>query len=1095
VTPARPHSSVRRDELLGRLLVWLTTTDPPLEIADREVGDPTIALLDAWATAGDVLGFYLDRIADEGYLSSATEPGSILALAGLAGHRPQPGIAARLHLAYQLNIDPQDKAVLLQSGLLSQTIPDPGQLPQIFETTEALVARPSWGNLKPKQARPLSAPTFEDANELRTVVVTSATANVAANETLMFNLADGGDPALRRVAAADADITTGLTTLTLQPLEDQAPAATVGRDADSTAPADQTASSAPPGAPDQAPASVTATGVIDELVAYERVHSPPPVPASANELPRNLQETFAPESDATPRLLAALQPAIGPVLYPAVATTPIGRPTVASLSVLRVDARPFGALVPPIQHFDEQGQPAGTDDWPIGDTHRLTLRIRETDFGLAVSRAPEHVVEGVALRLLTTSDTPAETRKRRSSGPPAIEVSCAEGPLSRQGVIDLVKKPWTADLGDLGRVDLSFHAGAIKLTYTGNKARVESIEVTAKLDPGASAVLLQFDGGASQSWVPGSRVPVHTQIGSRRLSITTVTEVVGATAEPLVILTIETPLALSDDERKELPLDAIYDEIVPGTPLVIERIDDESTDIHDVVGVKTVTVDRYGTRAEVTQLTLGRPWLKKDEILQSALRARRIRARPEPLELQPVSIADEDVEGATIELDGLIAGMDPGRLIAVRGERTDLPGGAVVQGGEIAMVARILQVSRGDGEAAHTTLVLAASLTYSYRRESVRIYGNVVPARQGATIQEVLGSGDPSQAHQTFTLASAPVLADPASTAQGSRSTLTVTVDGAGYQEVARFDDATPPQSFLTAADPLGHTMITFPAPLPAGTENVRAAYRSGDGAQGNARAGQVTQLLSRPAGLAEVSNPLPATGGRAGDGPEAVRSGTPRGLRGLGRIVSVSDYADRALAWTGVGKASAELVGDPRREHVVLTVASREPVPLDPAGSLCSGISAAIAAEADPLLPVLVLPAALFMIVLGATVTHDPLVGWDATVDAVRAALLQTAGYANRDLGQDVARGDLIAAAHRVPAVRSFTVTSLALVPTSVTATALGTVLPELLKPPIPEILRLDTAAARWRDPKAPPPPPAAGLAYLSDAVPDTLILREHET
>jgi hypothetical protein len=71
-----PHTSARRAALLEQLIVALTTTvGDSLPIRTRAPDDPTIALLDAWATVGDVIGFYLDRIADEGYLSTAIEPG------------------------------------------------------------------------------------------------------------------------------------------------------------------------------------------------------------------------------------------------------------------------------------------------------------------------------------------------------------------------------------------------------------------------------------------------------------------------------------------------------------------------------------------------------------------------------------------------------------------------------------------------------------------------------------------------------------------------------------------------------------------------------------------------------------------------------------------------------------------------------------------------------------------------------------------------------------------------------------------------------------------------------------------------------------
>ena len=42
-------------------------------LTTREDDDPAIALLDAWATVLDVLSFYEERIANEGFLRTATE--------------------------------------------------------------------------------------------------------------------------------------------------------------------------------------------------------------------------------------------------------------------------------------------------------------------------------------------------------------------------------------------------------------------------------------------------------------------------------------------------------------------------------------------------------------------------------------------------------------------------------------------------------------------------------------------------------------------------------------------------------------------------------------------------------------------------------------------------------------------------------------------------------------------------------------------------------------------------------------------------------------------------------------------------------------
>ena len=61
------------------------------------------------------------------------------------------------------------------------------------------------------------------------------------------------------------------------------------------------------------------------------------------------------------------------------------------------------------------------------------------------------------------------------------------------------------------------------------------------------------------------------------------------------------------------------------------------------------------------------------------------------------------------------------------------------------------------GEKAHTFIKFAKDLEYCYRRDTVTIYGNVVKATHGETRREVLGSGDGSQALQSFTLRQPPL--------------------------------------------------------------------------------------------------------------------------------------------------------------------------------------------------------------------------------------------------------------------------------------------------------------------------------------------------
>src|SRR5205823_7044612 len=71
-------------------------------LTTRSATDPAIAMLDAWAVVADVLTFYQERIANEGYLRTATERRSVLELARLVGYAPRPGVASSVYLAYTL---------------------------------------------------------------------------------------------------------------------------------------------------------------------------------------------------------------------------------------------------------------------------------------------------------------------------------------------------------------------------------------------------------------------------------------------------------------------------------------------------------------------------------------------------------------------------------------------------------------------------------------------------------------------------------------------------------------------------------------------------------------------------------------------------------------------------------------------------------------------------------------------------------------------------------------------------------------------------------------------------------------------------------
>ena len=129
------------------------TSDPnPLKyLTTRSDDDLAIALLHAWANVADVLTFYQERIANEGYLRTATERRSILELARLIGYKLRPGVASTVYLAFDME---QDNNEEIPAGTGAKSTPGPNELPQTFETAEPLPARYEWNGLKPRLTRP-----------------------------------------------------------------------------------------------------------------------------------------------------------------------------------------------------------------------------------------------------------------------------------------------------------------------------------------------------------------------------------------------------------------------------------------------------------------------------------------------------------------------------------------------------------------------------------------------------------------------------------------------------------------------------------------------------------------------------------------------------------------------------------------------------------------------------------------------------------------------------------------------------------------------------------------------------------------------------
>jgi predicted phage baseplate assembly protein len=168
-----------------------------------------------------------------------------------------------------------------------------------------------------------------------------------------------------------------------------------------------------------------------------------------------------------------------------------------------------------------------------------------------------------------------------------------------------------------------------------------------------------------------------------------------------------------------------------------------------------------------------------------------------------------------------------------------------------------------------TTLYLATPLTRAYDCSTVTVNANAVLATHGQTTQEILGSGDATNAALSFSLKQAPLTYLTGPAGSGAQSTLQVWVNNLRWQEVPSLLGSGPADRvYTTSVDATGHTIVRFGDGTrggrpPTGQANIRAVYRTGTGVAGMVAAGQLSQPLDRPQGLSSVTNPSPATGGQ----------------------------------------------------------------------------------------------------------------------------------------------------------------------------------------------------------------------------------------
>lgn len=397
------------------------------------------------------------------------------------------------------------------------------------------------------------------------------------------------------------------------------------------------------------------------------------------------------------------------------------------------------------------------------------------------------------------------------------------------------------------------------------------------------------------------------------------------------------------------------------------------------------------------------------------------------------------ISGATITLNQSPKEIVKGQWLVASG-KDSVTGDAITE---------VVQVSVIDG----ATLAVTPALAKSYARESFSLNANVAHATHGESVQEILGSGDASQAYQKFALRQPPLTYVSAANMSGAASTLEVRINDVLWHETPTLYGRDPQDHvYVTRTGDDGKTTIEFGdgvtgARLPSGQDNVRAKYRKGIGVEGLVKAEQLTSLLTRPLGLKSALNPEAAIGAQDRESLDDARTNAPLTVLTLDRAVSLQDYEDFSRAFAGIAKALATWTWDRQTRQVFITIAGPAGAEIKSDSVTYRHLLEALQQAGDPFVTLRVKSYRPEFFRFEGKVKVNPDYQTDLVLAAVEQALRTQFSFSARTFGQPVMLSEVIAVIHSIPGVVAVDVNKLFRTDSSETLKArLLAALPEVL-------------------------------------------------
>jgi hypothetical protein len=962
------------------LLARLSASDEPglVPLRTRDDSDFSIALLDAWATSLDILTFYQERLANESYLRTAINSSSVFSLAQLVGYQPSPGVAASAFLAFTLSSAPgSPDPVLIPAATRVQSVPGPGQSPQVFETSSDLKA---WIELNAIPPQKTLAWRLNPGD--RSVWLQGTSNNINVGDVILFvnkglhaeavsGITSGSAHAdLHYVTSVTVDSNLGNTLIEWdKPLKwttanDNTAYLYVFR---------KKAALFGVQAPDPRVFSTEKTNLAN-LSGFPNGGNGDWSFQYAGKGRINLDASYAglaPAQGGEPQWTLLVAPNVctaafqitnaaetGPLLY--TLTSKTTQLTLAHGQILanHILATKWDILKNALNAYADalktlvldRSDPIQFLADSIAEQLAWVVVDQATKSFLQVGGSGKPEWDSFQDALTSYEDLLILWASSQAPGLPSFIVSFWE---SQKAAAWAALEAPVADLEGSGQPISDDVALSAIVSQTRNVTAFVQSQLLSSAGPPylrpwshdkayarQSGLLVPVEGarlGIQSAQQFGAGQPVAVMGQRLRLRASTA----GKTADSKAGFTpVGSAASLAISEGQIFLIDAFPPQAAPGG---------------------------------------------KDELW---------------------SVITTDGVAGTLEINH-------SNLVLIPADSGD------------PVVGEIAAVSQTSVTGSITSLHFTGPLARIYDRSTLTVNANVVAATQGETMNEILGSGDAANSALDFTLKQSPLTYVSSPLSMGAQSTLQIWVNNLQWHEVDNFLDSGPADRvFVTQTDQTGKATVQFGngqegARTPTGQMNIRAVYRKGIGSAGNVLAGQLSQPLDRPQGLKGVTNPDPATGGADPDTADEARATAPLHVLTLDRVVSLEDYQNYALAFAGIAKVLATWTWFGRTRGVFLTVAGAGGSVFKSGDPTIVHLGAALRDASSPFVPLRVASYRPVLFEVGANVRVDK-VNYDSTrvLAQVWQSLSTNLGFGPMQLGRGVAQSEVIALIQQTPGV-----------------------------------------------------------------------------